>query len=235
MHFFIEIKFRLYLIFYVWFYTSLFFYYYKEYLYLFLINILILTTNIPIFYCFIITNITEIFKIYFEIIEFFSMQITLIYFIYHLFLFLTPACYKKEFYIYKKLVFVVFFCWFLNNFFTIFFIFPLTWAFFGSFQFLLTQNFSFEIKINEFLFLFFKVYCFTLFYSLSFILVFFVFKNLYNKYSVKKFRKCYFFLVLFFLTLLTVIQNITNQLIIWLIFCLLYELLLFIHLFSKNF
>lgn len=234
MRFLVEIKCRFYLIFYVWFYTSIICYYYKEYIYLFLINILILTTSIPIFYYFIITNITEIFKIYFKIIEFFNLQIMSIYFIYHIFLFLAPACYKKEFYIYKTMIFTIFFCWIFNSFLSILLVFPLSWSFFESFQFLLIKNFSLEVKINEFLLFFLKTYFFTQFYFLSFILVFFIFKNLYNKYFVKKFRKFYYFMFLFFLIVISLIDDLISQLMLWLVFCLLYELLLFMMLFSKK-
>lgn len=233
VHFFIEIKYRFILIFYVWFYISILCYYYKEYLYLFLINILIFSTNIPIFYYFILTNITEVFKIYFKVIEFFNLQVTFIYFIYHFFMFLIPALYKKEFYTYKNYIFILFICWVSNILFITFLIFPLTWSFFESFQFLLTtQNFSFEVKIYEFIIFFIEIYFLMQFYFLSSVFTFFLFKNIYNKYYVKKFRKFYYFL--FILLILSLIEEITTQLMLWLVFCFFYELFLFINLFTNK-
>ena len=171
MNFLNEIINRIFLILFVWFYLIINCYYYKKILFFLLLNKLILNKNVQIY--FLYTNITEFFYVYLKLINFFVIQIITLFCYYHLFVFLTPALYKNELLIIKKLAIILILIWQINFVLIIIVIFPFIYNFFKYFEKLFLKNLlHLEIKIFDYFELFYKIYFF-------FTILFFVYYNNY--------------------------------------------------------
>lgn len=215
-------------------------YLYKETL-LFLIvipsftSILKSDTNLTVSY-FIFTNVTEIFSVYLQIIFFFSFQITFIFFIYHIFIFLSPAFFETEYRYLKLVIKTLILTWLASMFLANYAIIPLTWNFFLSFQeLILDRSFSihFEAKISEYSSFCISLYYICGFYFQAFIVLFLVLNYLnFNKNSIRKFRKLYYFIFVIFSTLISP-PDIISQAFISLILVISYEILVFTFLFKS--
>lgn len=154
---------------------------------------------------FIFTNVTEIFSVYVFIVFFFANQVLILFFLYHLALFILPSLTVFEFnvfvYFYKLsyLFFVVsFFVFFL-------FLFPLSWDFFLSFQsFHLVKSFSmdFEAKLLDYCLFFEKFYLICVMYFQIFLLPALFFKYI-KKDLYFRFRKVFYFCCVVFATTVT--------------------------------
>jgi sec-independent protein translocase protein TatC len=235
MKFLLEIKNRVFLIFFVWLYLMNMCYYYKEILFFLLISALINKKNVHDLY-FVYTGVTELFVVYLKLIQFFSLQVVTWYLFYHLFLFLIPALYKAEYVTLKNLLLLLTLYSIANFLLVIAVIFPVTWEFFENFQKLFTVNYSiyFEVKISEYFQFFFNTYFFIQNYSLSFIIFIFVFQDFYyNKTYTKKFRKLNYFIFLFVFTFINS-SDIISQISFSLILCFFYEFSLFFFFFKTN-
>jgi len=209
-----EIKNRLFLILLLWLFIVIVCYCYKEVLLFFLIKSYIcVSVNSEIFY-FIFTNVTEIFSIYFNIGNFISAQIAYWYVIYNIFIFLSPALFKKEYkyinFFFRLFSFFSFFSFFLSNYIII----PLTWHFFLSFKPLsFTKFVYFEAKLSEYLNFYTNVCCFCFLYCQIFSVIFFFYSDIYSKKSfvkIKKLRKLYYYFFVIFSTLLSPPEIITQ-------------------------
>lgn len=151
---------------------------------------------------FIFTNVTELFSIYLQIVLFFTVQVTIWYFLYHLIFFLSTALYIYEF----KFISFVFvsgtFFWFLSALLSSYVIIPFSWNFFLSFQF--QEGFYFEARINDYFKFYTHAYVLCLIYSQLFILLFvFLVDVNQNYFYIKKYRKLYYYVFLIFATLMT--------------------------------
>jgi sec-independent protein translocase protein TatC len=235
MNFLLEMKNRVFLIFFVWLSLINICYYYKEILFFLLINALIYKKNVYDLY-FVYTGVTELFVMYLKLIQFFSLQVVTWYFFYHLFLFLTPALYKTEYFTLKSLLLLLTIYSVANFLLVVAIIFPVTWEFFEGFQKLFTVNYSiyFEVKISEYFQFFFSTYFFIQYYSLSFIIFIFIFQDFYyNKTYTKKFRKLNYFIFLFVFTFINS-SDIISQSVFSLLLCFFYEFSLFFFLFKTS-
>lgn len=238
--YFLEIKNRCFLLIISYVTLVLITYFYKETL-LFLIvtpsfSSVLKTENDFSFLYFIFTNVTEIFSVYIQIILFISLQVTFIFLIYHVFIFLSPAFFETE-YIYTKIIVkTLILTWISSVVLANYFIIPLTWNFFLSFQELISeQSFSihFEAKLSEYSSFCISLYYLCSFYFQAFILLFITLNYInFNKNSMKKFRKLYYFFFVIFSTLISP-PDIISQVLISFILIISYETLIFLFLFKN--
>ena len=186
-----------------------------------------------IFY-FIFTDIKEIFSMYFKLIFFLSNQVLMFYLIFHILAFIALGLYKFE-YRYLKLVFytsIVFWLFSLIIFNKI--LFPISLNFFLSFQLstsLKSLNLHFEAKLSEYLNFYIMFYYICAFYCQIFVILVFFFNYINTDLKlIKRFRKLFYYLFIFFSTLITP-PDVISQL--WCSICLIciYEILIFINIF----
>jgi sec-independent protein translocase protein TatC len=221
----IEIRNRVLLLAILWVLLIFVTYYYKETLLFLFFKPIVLTNSEGGKFYFIFTNITEIFSVYLRLVIFISNQITIFYFLYHIFLFIYPGLYLNEYKFFKFIGFLSFFCWIsililLHSIFI-----PTSFNFFLSFQ---NANTFFEAKLNECLIFFLVLYnvCFT--FSQIFVFLF-VFLN-YIKDSpskIKSSRKIVYIFFVIFSTLITP-PDIFSQVFLSFIFIVLYEFLILV-------
>lgn len=194
-------------------------YIYKEIL-LFLIlkpfSIKDMNSNLCIFY-FIFTDLTEILSVYLKLIFFITAQITIFYFIYHCFIFFSPAFFKKEYSFCSNLIITCFTIWLFSLIIVNYYLIPLSWKFFFSFHTIVSAKFislHFEPRIKEYLSFCLSIYYNFILYSQLFVLLFIVNSNYnYNIKLIKKYRKFYYFIFVVFSTFLSP-PDIFSQLII---------------------
>jgi sec-independent protein translocase protein TatC len=173
---------------------------------------------------FIFTHVTEVFSTYIKLLTFVTMQILTIYFFYHVFLFLSPAFYRKEYFKIRIVIMLLFIVYVIS--FVVFThsILPVTWQFFLSFQPLNLLHLYFEAKLSEYLsFCIFLYYIFNLYCQTIFIF-FIVLRSLpLNVKFARKIRKMvYFFLILFSLFISP--PDVFVQLLILSFLCITYEI-----------
>jgi len=102
---------------------------------------------------FIATNLTDIFYAYLHLSYFVANQIVILYILYNIFTFLTPALYKLEYKNFKIVLFSIIFLWVLSFFILNLFVLPYCWNFFLSFQTTMVNQaikVHFEAKITEY-------------------------------------------------------------------------------------
>ena len=228
-----EIKNRVSLLVLLWLFVGLVCYYYKEVLLFSLIKSFI-CLNSDVLY-FIFTNVTEIFSVYFTIISFISVQVACWYFIYHIFVFLSPALFSNEhqylYFFFKLFTFFFFFSFVLSNYFLV----PLTWQFFLSFKPIsFAKSVHFEARLSEYLNFYINVYYFCFVYCQIFSVLFFFLNDIYSKKSfikIKKFRKLYYYVFVIFSTLVSP-PDIITQVLLSLSLLVAYELILFFWMYS---
>ena len=232
--YFIEIKNRIFLLFLLWFFVFSVCYIYKEILLFFLIHYFI-NFNFSLFY-FIFTNVTEVFSVYFTILYFINFQIVCWYLVYHIVAFLNPALFVKEYqylnFFFKLFNFFFVFSFFLSNYLLI----PLTWYFFLSFKpYFFSKIIYFEAKLNEYLNFYIYVYFFCFTYCQAFALFFLFLQNTSNDFfiKIKKLRKLYYYIFVFFSTLVS--PEIITQILLSLSLTFIYELVLFFLIYSLSF
>jgi sec-independent protein translocase protein TatC len=194
-------------------------YFYKEIL-LFLIlkpcSIKDMNSNLGIFY-FIFTDLTEILTVYIKLILFITAQITIVYFIYHCFIFFSFALFKKEYRFCSNLVLTCFAIWLFSLIIINYYLIPLSWKFFFSFHTAVSTKFislHFEPKLKEYLNFCLSIYYNFILYSQLFVLLFIVNSTYnYNITLIKKYRKFYYFIFVVFSTFVSP-PDIFSQLII---------------------
>jgi sec-independent protein translocase protein TatC len=186
---------------------------------------------------FIFTDVTEIFYVYFKLIFFLSFQITIIIVFYHFLLFLSTALYQSELR-YLKLIFIFFSLLSLFSFLIAYFIvIPLSWDFFLSFQELLTKKsftIHFEAKFIEYFNFYISLYYVCGIYFQLFGLLFFILNYVNHNYkNLQKFRKIFYFVFISFSAFIC--PELVSQIIISIVFILIYEIFLFVYIYQNSF
>jgi sec-independent protein translocase protein TatC len=227
-----EAKNRLFLLIFTWLSCFLVGYFYKETLLFVFVQPQMYkdTGTCPSAFYFIFTDVTEIFSVYIKLINFISVQLTLLYILHHLFIFFSPAMYYKEYFYLNLVLKIILLIWCFSIVMLTQILIPLTWKFFLSFQYLTSTksvNLHFEAKLNEYLIFYISLYYLCVFYCQIFT-VFFLFLNYINANIriIKKFRRLYYFFFLIFATLVSP-PDIFSQFLISIIVILLYEVLIF--------
>ena len=113
---------------------------------------------------FIFIDVTELLYVYLNIVFFFSVQISIWYFVYYLFSFLATALYFHEFKFIRFLLISGTVFWFLSILLSSYIIIPIGWDFFLSFQ--LQQGFYFEARIRDYCIFFNNAYILCLIYEM---------------------------------------------------------------------
>lgn len=184
---------------------------------------------------FIFTNVLEVFTVYLKLTLFLSIQIGFIYLCYHTFIFLSSGFFYVEYLYFKFFIKVALVVWLLSILFSTFILIPFSWNFFLSFQNLIiakSLNLHFEAKLNEYFSFYISFYY--LCESYCQFIVFFIIILDYTKYNVrfvKKFRKLYYYCFIIFSILISP-PDIASQILISLIFILIYECLILFFLFK---
>lgn len=227
-NYFIEIRNRSLLLFLTWFSLITISYLHKEIvLFIFVKPSLCLFKKNSLY--FIFTGLTEIFSTYIKLSYFLGNQITFIFMLYHLLLFVTPGLHSFE---YKNLRFIYvlsFLFWIISIIFLNILILPFSWQFFLSFQKTISNqafNFYFEAKINEYLKFYVTIY-YVCVLNLQFFVSLFIFLDCIkeNLRLVKKFRKLFYFLFFLIATLITP-PEIFSQLFIGFSMVIFYEIII---------
>jgi sec-independent protein translocase protein TatC len=227
----LEIKNRLFLLFLTYIFTIAASYYWKDTLLFLIINPKFQANfkKDKLFY-FIFTDVTEVFSIYLKLIIFISFQIALVYTIYHVFTFFSPALFKTEFKHLRLTLKFLYLTWLISGLFAHNLIIPISWDFFLSFQSLtLVESFNlcFEAKLNEYFYFYTSLYYICSLYFQSF---FFLFCCLsYANTSIRRFRKLYYFGFVLLSTLLC--PDFMTQILLSLICIAIYESFVFIFIF----
>lgn len=151
---------------------------------------------------FIFTDVTELFSVYFKIVFFFSVHITLWYFFYHIFFFATTALYFYEFKFLNLLWINGTLFWFLSILVTSCIIIPFGWSFFLSYHF--QDGFYFEARVSDYFKFYRDVYVVCLIYcQLSVLLFVFLADSQQNYFYIRKYRKIYYYVFLIIATFMT--------------------------------
>lgn len=228
----IEIRNRFLLIFFAWLICINTCYYCKEVILFAIVksnNSFLELNNKPYF---IVTNVTEVFYVYFELVLFISNQIAIFILAHQLFMFLSLGLYRFEF-TKLKLIFKLFtLSWLFSFTLLIKFIIPFSWKFFLSFQegstTAQTVSFFLEVKLNEYLKYFINMYYISLiscqFLTLLIIALTSLSKELGN---IKAFRRLFYIIFIVFSTVITP-PDILSQIFICTILILTYEITIFL-------
>lgn len=237
----LEIKNRLFIIAFNWFFSILIAYKYKEVLLFIIIEPCVLYNSgrptVTVLY-FIFTDVTEIFSLYVQLVIFLCFQGTFFFAANHFFFFVNPALFKAEYFYISLFVGTGASLWIISTLLVSYTIVPLTWNFFLSFRPTVPAqsiNLHFEAKLNEYLIFYMQLHylfvCYLEFFAFSFLLLSY---NKMNFCYIKKFRKLYFYVFVFFSTLLTP-PDIISQLIVAFILIVLYECLTLLFLFKLSY
>lgn len=229
--YYLEIKNRFLLLILTWLSTVLLGYFYKEVLLFICIKPCICDNSFIIY--FIFTDIKEVFSVYFKLIFFLGNQVLMLYFLFHFLSFLSLGLYKYEYRSLKLIFYTSIFFWFFSLFIFYKVVFPTSLNFFLSFQMLTSfkfLNFHFEAKLNEYFNLYIMFYYTCIFYCQIFVFLFIFFDYIYlNLKLIKRFRKVFYFSFIFFSTLVTP-PDIVSQIIFSVFLIFIYEVLIFINL-----
>jgi Sec-independent protein secretion pathway component TatC len=179
---------------------------------------------------FLTTDVAEAFVAYVKLSFYFANQITMMFLLYHSFLFLSAGFYKFERAYARLLVTTTIFCWTTSVFMLNNFVFSITWDFFFKFQDYLSfqsLTFHFEIKLNEYLIFYKSIYCLCNL-ILQAAALFFVFLDLFrtNLPMLKKLRKSFYFSFFIFSTFVTP-PEVSYQLVMSICLTSIYELVIF--------
>lgn len=227
----IEIRNRFLLVFFAWLICLNTCYYCKETI-LFIIvksnNSFLELNNQPYF---IVTNVTEVFYVYFELVLFISNQVAIFILTHQLFMFLSLGLYRFEF-AKMKLIFKLFtLSWLFSFILLLKFIVPFSWKFFLSFQegSTATQAVSFflEVKLNEYLDYFINIYYICLISCQFLTLLIITLTSLSKEFkNIKAFRRLFYIIFIVFSTIVTP-PDILSQILISIILILTYEITIF--------
>lgn len=232
--YFLELRNRITLMFFVWLSVVLVCYIFKE---------ILLFTIIKQGFClqdsfyFIFTDVSEVFNVYLVLIFFIGNQVLFLYFCYHMVVFLLPGLFYSE---YSSLVFIFklsFSCFLISIVMYGKIFFPLCWNFFLSFQnldVLKVTAFYFESKISEYIYFYTSFYYVCVFYFQILVVLFIVFDiSKSQKKIVKKFRKFFYYFFIIFSTLVTP-PDVFSQLFLSVCLIFSYEMLIFYFIYKKD-
>jgi sec-independent protein translocase protein TatC len=173
---------------------------------------------------FIFTDVTELFSVYFRLIAFFSVQVTLWYLFYHTLSFLSPALFPEEYKLINFFFVSVTFFWLFSMLLSSYVLIPFGWSFFLSFQ--SQQMFYFEARISEYIDFYNNAYFLCLTYCQLLTCLFFIVADAQQNYVyVKKYRKLYYYVFLLFSTLVTP-PDLISQIVTTFVLIVLYEIIL---------
>ena len=228
----IEIRNRFLLIFFAWLICCNTCYYYKETLLFAIVksnDSFLELNNKPYF---IVTNVTEVFYVYFELILFISNQIVILMLTHQCFMFLSLGLYRFEFAKLKLLFKLFTLSWLFSLILLIKFIIPFSWKFFLSFQegstTVRTVSFFLEVKLNEYLNYFVNIYYVCLISCQFLTLLIVILTNLSKELgNIKAFRRLFYIVFIIFSTVITP-PDIFSQIFICGILILVYEATIFI-------
>lgn len=236
--YYLEIKYRFFLILLNWIFTIWMCCIYKSSLLFFLINSNSkLINNYKHFY-FIFTDISEIFYVNLNIIFFVSNQICLTLIIYHLLIFLSLGLYKTEL-LQSKFLFKTFLLtWLISALICYTLLIPASWSFFLSYQQNSIQqqpiSLFFEAKLFDFVKYFIQFYnlCF---FNCQFVMCLTILLNNYIKTHIqlKFFRKIFYLIFLLFSTIITS-PDVFSQIAITFFLIIMYEIVTFLNYFKLN-
>ena len=228
--YYLEIKNRSLLLFLMWVTTVLAGYYCKEMLLFIIIRPIICYSKDDLYVYFIFTDATEIFSIFIKIILFFGNQVVIVYFIYHLSVFILPGLLRTEYSILKFFFKMIVSSFFVAVIFFNVFLLPLSWDFFLSFQEFVTMKsivLYFEAKLNEYLKFYIEFYFICMFYCLAIVFFVFFFNRIKSDLSLlKKSRKPFYYVFFVISTLLTP-PDVFSQIILSIFIIFGYELIFF--------
>jgi sec-independent protein translocase protein TatC len=176
---------------------------------------------------FIFTDVLEVFSVYIQLILFLNLQILFLYFLYHCFVFLIPGLFFFEYKNLNLIFKIILIVWSISVLISKYFLIPITWNFFLSFQNLSSITLHFEAKLNEYLNFYISFYYLCILYSQVFTFLFICITYINTNISViKKFRKLYYY---FWVILSTFISppDVLSQILISFVLIFLYELLIF--------
>lgn len=229
--YYIEIKNRLLLLSVTWFSAVFVSYHYKEFLLFIIIQPIMNCYNKKDFFTyFIFTNVTEIFSVFIHVVMFFSNQVLILYFSYHLLVFISPGLFKTEYYTIKFLFKISAFLFCLLIIFFNLFLLPLSWDFFISFQEFVSMKsivLHFEAKLNEYVSFYLRFYLICIFYCLMIVFCIFFLNQIKSDLQIlNKFRKSFYVLFMVISTLLTP-PDIFSQLSVTILIIFCYECIVF--------
>lgn len=228
--YFSEIKNRLFLTFLASFLIGVISYLYKETLIFILLEFQSAKSSKSHF---IFTDVREILEVYLKIIYILTIQFAGILLFYHLFIFLTPAFFGSEYYLFRSatLAFLVLgpFSFLATNYFFV----PLFWNFLLNFNGTYV-NFHLEAKLNEFISFYISTFSasFIYFQGISLLMFLSSFYFFTFKPNFKKLRKFYYYFLVILSTIVTP-PDIVSQVTISLILIFTYELLSFVFIFRE--
>jgi sec-independent protein translocase protein TatC len=181
---------------------------------------------------FIYTDLSEPFYTYIQLVFLISNQILLFYFIYQIFMFITPGLYIFEYNILNNTYIKTIIIYFSSTLFLYNFILPWSWKFFLKFQTDQKISFFFEAKLNEY---------FTFIYTLnSIVLVFtiiilslFLIETKTKIFYFKHYKKI-IYLTHFLIAAIITPPDIFSQICIGTIFILLFEIIIFLTIFNDK-
>nr|YP_010377452.1 Sec-independent protein translocase component TatC [Hemiaulus sinensis]QYB23188.1 Sec-independent protein translocase component TatC [Hemiaulus sinensis] len=224
----IEIKNRVFLIFFSYIFTVIICYFYKETLLFLSIKPSISSINKSVFY-FISTNLTEIFTTYIQLSCFVSAQLSIFFILYHILFFLAPGLYDFEYKNIKSILLVILCSWLVGFMILNFLILPRTWEFFMSFQNTVNNqaiNLYFEAKIIEYVNFYINIYFICVLSCQFFCVLYILLEILPDKIKfVKKFRKSSYLIFFIIATLITP-PDVISQILIAMSFIMIYEIII---------
>ena len=204
-------------------------YYYSTQIYNFLLyplekNLIALGLERKLIY----TGLGEAFSSYIKLSFFISIFMVFPYINWHLYRFISPALYKKERKFFYPLLIVSPMLFYIGCFFAYYFVFPLAWKFFLSFEThtISTVPIELQAKISEYLSLSMRIIiAFGLVFQLPVILIILLKTGIVSKESLRKKRK-YAFLLFFIIGAVITPPDIISQIAIALPMYLLFEVTL---------
>ena len=184
------------------------------------------------------TTITEIFSNYIKLSYFISVQFVIILFLYHFKTFLAPGLYKKEHNILKKLLYLIILIFIINIILFHKFILPFFWKFFISYQSSFqnkTIDIYFEGKFNEYLNFYISSYTTVIIITNLFLTQFILIDTITNKAKFVRYNRKIFYLIFIFSSTLMTPPDVISQLILIILFTILFEITLFLLIFKTNY
>lgn len=225
--FIIELKNRLFLLLLTFFSMFIVGYTYKEnLLFLFLESEIFAANEFQTDY-FIFTDISEVFTVYIQLILFLSFQVTLLYFCYHSFVFISSGLFEKEYYYSRHILKILIYVWLISVCLSKYIFIPIMRDFFFNFQNFSSINLHFEAKLNQYFDFYVKFYYMFISYCQIFALLFLLldYANT-NITMIKKFRKLYYYCFIIFSTFISP-PDVFSQIIISFFLIILYECFIF--------
>ena len=229
-----EIKNRFFFTFLSWLSVFIVSYWHKETLIFLLVKLSVDESELLFFY-FIATNLTDIFRVYIEISYLISFQVCVLIILYNLFMFFTPAFFVYE---YKKikLLLVVSLCMnlagicLLNT-----VILPYSFSFFLAFNKSYNYNVDvfFEFKITEYVQFYKSMYCMVIFLSQFFSLIFLLFDSIKDKIKFISYTRKVFYITFLLMSTVLTPPDVLGQLLSSFILMICFEFLIIIIIFKN--